>query len=109
MIRFFLDAGARGGVKAPTAMLNSPLTKLRKAAPGSLVVNDLVERFKRRRYPRTDAAIGAFERGFVRAPEERFFKVYAAAIGATVQAVKRAHRATLRWRQRQDPPAARVA
>jgi len=90
-------------------MSKPPLILLRKAAPGSLVVNDLVEYFKRRRYPRTDAAIGAFERGFVRKPEHRFLEVYAGAIGCTVEAVKRAHRATIRWRLRQDPPRARVA
>jgi hypothetical protein len=90
-------------------MSKSPLILLRKAAPGSLVVNDLVEFFRRKRYPRTDAAIGAFERGFVSNPEERFFEVYAGSIGVTVEAVKRAHRATIRWRQRQDPPQSRVA
>ncbi len=90
-------------------MSKPPLIQLRKAAPNSLVVNDLVEYFKRERYPRTDAAIGAFERGFVRAPDQQFFEVYAAAIGAPVTAVKRAHRATLRWRQRQDPERSRVA
>lgn len=90
-------------------MLNSPLTQLRKRAPGSLVVNDLVRYFRRARYPRTDAAIGSFERGFVRHPEERWFEVYAAAVGATVDQVKAAHRATLRWRSRLGPQSARVA
>lgn len=90
-------------------MTKPPLILLRKAAPGSLVVNDLVEYFRRKGYPRTDAAIGSFERGFVRAPEPRFLEVYAGAVGATVEAVKRAHRATLRWRQQQDPQRSRVA
>lgn len=90
-------------------MSKSPLILLRKAAPGSLVVNDLVKLFRRVRYPRTDSAIGAFERGDVLQPEERWFEVYAQAIGATVEQVKTAHRATLRWKRRRDPRPARAA
>ena len=90
-------------------MLKTPLTKLRKAAPGSLTAKDVARHFVRKQYPRTEQSIGDFERGKVLRPAERFFALYAEAIGATIQAVKRAQRATLREKQREDPPRARVA
>lgn len=90
-------------------MLHTPLTKLRKAAPGSLTVRDLARHFARRRFPRTNNAIGAFERGLVKNPPDQFVRLYAEAIGAPIEAVKKAHRSTLREMRRRDPPRAAVA
>lgn len=75
-------------------MLHTPLTLLRKAAPGSLTALDVVRHFARRNFPRTNKAIGAFERGTIKNPPERFVELYAEAIGVSVDVVHRAHRAT---------------
>ena len=90
-------------------MLKSPLIKLRKAAPGSLTAKDVAEYCTKKRFPRSEQAIGDFERGKVLKPEERLLELYAQAIGTTLEAVRRAQRAASREFHRQDPPQARVA
>lgn len=90
-------------------MLKSPVIKLRKAAPGSLTAKDVAEYCTKKRYPRTEQAIGDFERGKVLNPDDRLLELYAQAIGSTVEAVRRAQREASREYHRQDPTRARVA
>ncbi|HKQ59274.1 MAG TPA: hypothetical protein VJY35_15535 [Candidatus Eisenbacteria bacterium] len=78
-------------------MLNTPLTQLRRSSPlGFVRVKDVAEYFAKRRHPRTEQLIGDFERGKVLKPTDRFLELYAQAIGTTVEAVQKAHKATLR-------------
>lgn len=62
-------------------MLNTPLTKLRRAAPGSLTLSALQAFFARRRYPRALPTLSSFERGVYKQPPRRFIELYAQAIG----------------------------
>ena len=62
-------------------MLNTPLTKLRKAAPGSLTLSAVQAHFSRRRYPRAVQTLSSFERGVYKQPPRRFIELYAEAIG----------------------------
>jgi len=77
-------------------MFNTALTKLRKAAPGSITLEVMVLHFKARRYPRSKSVLGQFERGGLLNPEERFFEVWSEKVGTTPEAVKAAHRNVLR-------------
>ena len=92
-------------------MLNTPVTKLRKAAPGSLTAAELAAYFKRKRYPRTRTAITAFELGVTQSAPERFLELYAEAVGQPVEVVTEAHHRTVRMRERRSGPfaAQRVA
>lgn len=74
----------------------TPLTKLRKGAPGSLTLDDVASFFARKRYPRHRTTISAFEHGRFATPDERFLKVYAQALGCSVADVRKALRATQR-------------
>lgn len=77
----------------------SLLTQLRKAAPGSLTAERVADFFRRRRYPRAMQTILNFERAQFLEPPERFFEVYAEAIGQPVDVVRRAYTRTLRARK----------
>jgi hypothetical protein len=92
-------------------MLNTPLTKLRKNAPGSLTAAKLAAYLKRRRFPRDVRTIGAFERGQFKKPSERFLELYAEAIEQPIESVREALMRTLRMRERAAGPfdAERVA
>ncbi len=85
-------------------MLNAPLTKLRKDAPGSITAADVAAYFKRRRFPRDIRTIGAFERGLIQNPPNRFVELYAEAIGQPIEVVRIALRRTLRMRERRSGP-----
>jgi hypothetical protein len=85
-------------------MLNTPVTKLRKDAPGSLTAAKVAAYFKRRRYPRTRVTISAFEAAAIKNPPERFLELYAEVIGKPVEAVREAHQKTLRMRERRSGP-----
>jgi hypothetical protein len=74
----------------------TPLTKLRKGAPGSLTLDDVAAFFRRKRYPRHLATISAFEHGRFATTETRFLDLYAQAIGCPVAEVERALKATRR-------------
>jgi hypothetical protein len=74
----------------------TPLTKLRKGAPGSLTLDDVAAFFAKKRHPRHRTTISAFEHGRIATPDDRFLEVYAKALGCTVADVERALRATLR-------------
>jgi len=81
-------------------MLNTPLTRLRKAAPGSLTLEKLEQGFSKKGLPRDRRSIGAFERGQNKTPPEAFIKVYAALIGQPVTKVAAALRETHKLRGR---------
>ena len=85
-------------------MLNTPLTRLRKDAPGSLTAAKVSAFFKKRRYPRDRRTIDAFERGSFQAPRDRFFELYAEFIGAPVEVVRRAYARTRQMRERGTGP-----
>ena len=85
-------------------MLNTPVTKLRKDAPGSLTAAKLAAYFKRKRYPRTRAAVTAFELGATQTPPERFLELYAEAVGEPIEVVREAHQRTVRMRERRSGP-----
>ncbi len=75
------------------------LTQLRKAAPGSLTAESVAAFFRRRRYPRAMQTILNFERAQFEHPPERFFELYAEAIGKPVEVVRRAYARTQRQRR----------
>ncbi len=81
-------------------MLNTPLTKLRKAAPGSLTLEKLEQGFARKGLPRDRRSVGAFERAQYKTPPELFIKVYAELIGQSVTKVRAALRETQKLRGR---------
>jgi hypothetical protein len=85
---------------------NTPLTKLRRAAPGSLTLADLRAFFARKRYPRALPTLSSFERGVYKDPPRRFLEVYAEAIGLKdhVGRVEDALRETQRLRARAAGP-----
>jgi hypothetical protein len=85
-------------------VLNTPVTKLRKAAPGSLTAAELAAYFKRKRYPRTRVAITAFELGATQNPPDRFLEIYAEGVGQSVAVVREAHQRTVRMRERRSGP-----
>ena len=87
----------------------TPLRRMRKDAPGSITLEQLVAVFERKRYPRSLAALSAFERGEVREPEDRFLKIWADAVGASVESVRKALRRTPERKQRRSLPAEQVA
>ena len=68
-------------------MLNTPLTQLRKAAPGSLTLEKLEKGFRAKGLPRDQRTIGAFERGQYKTPSDEFIRVYADLIGQSVRKV----------------------
>lgn len=87
-------------------MHNTPLTKLRRAAPGSLTLAALRAFFARKRYPRALPTLSSFERGVYKDPPRRFIEVYAEAIGLKdrVDLVVAALRETHRLRERAAGP-----
>lgn len=87
-------------------MHNTPLTKLRRAAPGSLTLEDLRRFFARRRYPRALPTLSSFERGVYKAPPQRFIELWAEAVGLKdhVDVVIAALRETQRLRARAAGP-----
>lgn len=85
-------------------MLNTPVTKLRKDAPGTLTAAKVAEFFRRRRYPRDERTVGAFERAAFKSPPARFIELYAECIGRTASEVRAAYDRTRRMRERQTGP-----
>lgn len=79
-------------------VLNTPLTRLRKDAPGGITLARVEAFFKRRRFPRGRTTISEFERGTFKEPPERFVELYAEAIGSTVSRVSDALARTQRQR-----------
>ena len=86
------------------AVLNTPLTKLRKDAPGSLTAAKIAAYFKRKRYPRDARTIGDFERAQYQAPPERFLELYAECVGQSVEMVRAAYARTRQMRERRVGP-----
>lgn len=87
--------------------MRTPLTVLRKAAPGSLTLSDISKFFEKRRFPRTRISIGAFERGQIKEPPQRFIELWAEAVGQDVATVVAALRKTQRARETQSGPFAK--
>jgi len=85
-------------------VLNTPLTKLRKDAPGSITAAKVAAFFKKRRYPRDVRRIGDFERAEILSPPDRFFELYAECIGQSVEAVRSAYARTRQLRERRSGP-----
>ena len=87
-------------------VLNTPLTKLRKSAPGSLTLAALAAHFARRRFPRALQTLSSFERGVYKEPPRRFIELYAEAIGLgdRVDLVVAALEETQRMRDRATGP-----
>lgn len=88
-------------------MLNTPLSELRRLAPKALTHASLVAFFERRGYPRKIGLFGAFERGQIKNPPERFVRIWAEAVGSDVETVMNALRQTHRQREKQTGPFAR--
>lgn len=87
--------------------MRTPLTMLRKAAPGSITLSDISKFFEKRRYPRKTVSIGAFERGQIKEPPQRFIELWAEAVGQDVATVVAALRKTQRARETKSGPFAR--
>ena len=85
-------------------MLMTPVTRLRKDAPGSLTAAGVAAFMTKRKLPRKTGTVTAFERGQIRIVPERFVELYAEAIGSTTAKVLAAHAATLRLRDRKGGP-----
>jgi hypothetical protein len=85
-------------------VLNTPLTDLRRRAPRLLTHAALVAYFAKRGLIRKIGIFGAFERGQIKAPPERFVQLWAAAVGASVEDVRAALAKTQRQRARQTGP-----
>ena len=81
-------------------MLNTPLQKLRKEAPGSLTAAKIVKLLGRRGFKRALTTVTAYERAQIEAVDPRFEELYAEIIGQPLEVVRSAHRRTLRMRQR---------
>lgn len=79
--------------------MRTPLTELRKAAPGSLTLEDVSKFFAKRRLPRKAVSIHSFERGQIKVPPPQFVEVYAEAIGQSVEVVLAALKKTQRARE----------
>jgi len=90
-------------------VLNTPLTKLRKDAPGSLTAAKVAAFFRRRRYRRDLRTIGDFERAVYQSPPDRFFELYAECIGVPVEDVRRAYARTRQMRERRVGPFATMS
>jgi hypothetical protein len=86
------------------SVLMTPVTRLRKDAPGSLTAARVAAHFKRRGYARAAGTITAFERAQIKSPPERFVELYAEAVGRTTGEVLAAHAATVRMRERKSGP-----
>ena len=85
-------------------VLNTPLTKLRKDAPGSITAADVAAHFKRRRFPRDARTIGDFERAIYKSPPDRMFELYAECVGRPVSVVRAAYARTRAMRERSVGP-----
>ncbi len=85
-------------------MLYTDVTKLRKEAPGSLTLDDVAAFFSRRRFPRSAATIGAFERTEFKKPSDRFFELYAECVGQPIAIVRAAYARTRQLRERKTGP-----
>lgn len=81
-------------------MLNTPLTKLRKAAPGSLTAQKIEAFMRKKRFPRSFQTILNFERGQYKEPSPRFLELYAEAISQPLESVEDALRRTRRQFER---------
>lgn len=85
-------------------MLNTPLTVMRKAAPGSLTAAKVAAFMARRGLQRSVDTISDFERGKYLEPPERFIELYSQAIGQPVARVRAALRRTQKMRQEKQGP-----
>jgi len=85
-------------------VLNTPVTKLRKEAPGSLTAAQVAAFFRRRRFPRGRSTIDAFERATFIRPPDRFFELYAECVGVPVERVRAAYYRTRAMRERGTGP-----
>ena len=85
-------------------MLNTPLTEMRKQAPGSLTGAKIAAFMKKKGYPRSANTIGDFERGVYQDVADRFIELYSQAIGRPVAEVRDALARTIRMRQRRQGP-----
>lgn len=85
-------------------MLMTPLTRLRKAAPGSLTAASIAAFFRKKSFPRDVRTIGDFERGRYLKPPDRFIELYAEAIGVPVSRVRTALRRTQKMREEKSGP-----
>ena len=90
-------------------VLNTPVTKLRKSAPGSLTAAKIAAFFARRRFPRDVTTIGAFERAVFRSPPDRFFELYAECVGQAESVVRAAYSRTRKLRERRAGPFASLS
>jgi len=80
--------------------LNTELTRLRKAAPGSITQAGVVDYLKRHRLKVAVVTVGDFERGKYLPANPRFITLYAKAIGRSRAAVLKAWGATKGTRKR---------
>jgi len=78
--------------------LNTPLTQLRRDAPGSITQADVSAFMKERGLDLETITIGDFERGKYQPADPRFIPLYAKRIGATQAAVRRAYEKTRKAR-----------
>ncbi len=79
---------------------DSPLTSLRKAAPGSLTLGAIRERMTRFGCARSVPQLSRFENGLVDAPSGEFVRAYARAIGVNAGKVERAFQRLRREQRR---------
>jgi hypothetical protein len=85
-------------------VLKTPVTRLRKDAPGSLTAADVAAYFSRHGYPLKPGTISAFERAQFKTPPDRMFILYARAIGRSTKEIRAAYAATLRMKARKTGP-----
>jgi hypothetical protein len=85
-------------------VLNTPVTKLRKDAPGSLTAASVAEFMRRRGYPRDTRTIGDFERAVYQNPPDRMFELFAECVGVSVTRLRLAYARTRRMRERKIGP-----
>jgi hypothetical protein len=85
-------------------MLNTPLTEMRKQAPGSITGAKIAAFMAKNGLPRSVDTISDFERGKYREPSDRFIELYSLAIGRPVAEVRAALQRTQRMRQRKQGP-----
>lgn len=86
------------------AVLNTPLSQLRRRAPRLMTHAALVTYFGKRGLVRKIGIFGAFERGQIKRPPDRFIRLWAAAVGVPVDEVRRALKLTQAQRKRGTGP-----
>lgn len=92
----------------PSGVLHTALSEIRRRSPRPMTHAALVAYFERRGLPRKIGIFGAFERGQIKTPPERFIQLWAAAVGASVDDVRAALAKTQRQRERGTGPFARA-